>query len=68
LSELEDYLEAIDSTTEIIAYCRGPHCVLAYDAVHRSRASGFKAHRLEDGFPEWKTAGLPVETTESPVK
>ena len=46
---------------EVIAYCRGPHCVLAFDAVEKLRQQGFKASRLEDGFPEWKTAGLPVE-------
>jgi rhodanese-related sulfurtransferase len=47
---------------EIIAYCRGPYCVMAYDAVARLRARGRKARRLVDGFPEWRAAGLPVET------
>jgi rhodanese-related sulfurtransferase/DNA-binding transcriptional ArsR family regulator len=46
---------------EIIAYCRGPYCVMAYDAVAQLRARGRKARRLVDGFPEWRAAGLPVE-------
>src|SRR5437588_737924 len=43
-----------------IAYCRGPYCVLSYEAVAALRAHGFKARRLEDGLPEWRAAGLPV--------
>jgi len=46
---------------EVIAYCRGPYCVMAYDAVVRLRASGRRARRLVDGFPEWSASGLPVE-------
>lgn len=61
LKDLEDYLNKLDTGLEIVAYCRGPHCVLAFDAVARAREKGLKARRLEDGFPEWKTAGLPVE-------
>jgi rhodanese-related sulfurtransferase/DNA-binding HxlR family transcriptional regulator len=61
LKELEKHLKQLDSDHEIVAYCRGPHCVLAFDAVARLREKGIKARRLEDGFPEWKTAGLPVE-------
>jgi rhodanese-related sulfurtransferase/DNA-binding transcriptional ArsR family regulator len=61
LSELENHLDQFDPEQEIVAYCRGPHCVLAFDAVARLREKGFKAQRLQDGFPEWKTAGLPVE-------
>ena len=51
-----------DSTPaqEIVAYCRGPYCVLSYEAVAQLRARGFKARRLEDGLPEWRAAGLPV--------
>ncbi len=60
LSELEQQLDRLDPATEIVAYCRGPHCVLAFDAVERLRAKGLKAVRLENGFPEWKAAGLPV--------
>lgn len=62
LSELEDRLKDFDTSREIVAYCRGPHCVLAFDAVNRIRKKGLSARRLEDGYPEWKIAGLPVET------
>ena len=61
LDKLEEQLGDINSDKEIVAYCRGPHCVLAFDAVEKLRQQGFKANRLEDGFPEWKTAGLPIE-------
>jgi len=64
LSELEAYLQVLDSGLEVVAYCRGPHCVLAFDAVVQLRERGLKARRLQDGFPEWKQAGLPVETTD----
>ncbi|MDH3342673.1 MAG: metalloregulator ArsR/SmtB family transcription factor [Gammaproteobacteria bacterium] len=63
LDKLEEQLGNFDADKEIIAYCRGPHCVLAFDAVEKLRGHGFKASRLEDGFPEWKTAGLPIEKT-----
>ena len=62
LSELENHLQQLDPAQEIVAYCRGPHCVLAFEAVARLRQQGLKARRLEDGFPEWKHAGLPVES------
>ena len=61
LSELEQYLKNINPKQEVVAYCRGPHCLLAFDAVAHLRKKGLKARRLEDGFPEWKTAGLPVD-------
>jgi len=61
LSELEEYLNQLDSHQEVVAYCRGPHCVLAFDAVEQLRQKGITAHRMEDGFPEWKSAGLPIE-------
>lgn len=63
LAELEKRLAELGKDQEIVAYCRGPHCVLAYDAVARLREKGLKARRMEDGYPEWKTAGLPVEQT-----
>lgn len=62
LAELEQRLEELGKDQEIVAYCRGPHCVLAFDAVARLREKGLKARRLEDGYPEWKAEGLPVET------
>ena len=61
IDELENYLNQFDSEQEIVAYCRGPHCVYSFDAVEQARAKGINARRLEDGFPEWKLAGLPVE-------
>jgi len=65
LQELEQRLDELgkanDKNHEIVAYCRGPHCVLAFDAVARLREKGMKARRLEDGYPEWQVAGLPVE-------
>lgn len=62
LRDLERHLKDLRTEREIVAYCRGPHCVLAFDAVARLRQQGLKARRLEDGYPEWKSAGLPVET------
>jgi rhodanese-related sulfurtransferase len=61
LRDLEARLAEIDPAHEIVAYCRGPYCVLSYEAVAALRTKGFKARRLEDGFPEWRAAGLPVE-------
>jgi rhodanese-related sulfurtransferase/DNA-binding transcriptional ArsR family regulator len=61
LSELEKQLDQFDPEQEIVAYCRGPHCILAFDAVARLREKGYMARRLQDGFPEWKSAGLPVK-------
>lgn len=61
LPELERQLQTLPREQEIVAYCRGPYCILAYEAVARLRARGFKARRLEDGYPEWRQAGLPVE-------
>jgi rhodanese-related sulfurtransferase/DNA-binding transcriptional ArsR family regulator len=61
LEELERRLDELDSSQEIVAYCRGPHCVLAFDAVARLRQRGVKARRLDGGLPEWRMQGLPVE-------
>jgi ArsR family transcriptional regulator len=62
LSQLKRQLRGLDRNTEIVAYCRGPYCVLSFEAVAQLRKLGFKARRLQDGLPEWKAAGLPVET------
>ena len=64
IKELENYLQQLDKNQEIVAYCRGPHCILAFEAVEQLRQQGLKARRLEDGFPEWKNAGLPVEISD----
>src|SRR5438034_1005456 len=61
--ELEARLAELDGAQEIVAYCRGPYCVLSYEAVAALRTKGFKVRRLEDGFPEWRAAGLPVESS-----
>ncbi len=66
LNELEQRLAELDKNSEIVAYCRGPHCILAFDAVARLRDRNITARRLQDGFPEWKTAGLPIETGSKP--
>ncbi len=62
MSELQDFVKNLPKGQEVVAYCRGPHCVLAFDAVNTLREQGFIARRLEDGFPEWRLAGLPVES------
>ncbi len=62
LRELEARLGEIDPKQEIVAYCRGPYCVLSYEAVAQLRARGFVARRLEDGLPQWRAAGLPTVT------
>jgi rhodanese-related sulfurtransferase len=61
LKALEARLSELDRSQEIVAYCRGPYCVLSYEAVAALRMRGFKVRRLQDGFPEWHAAGLPVE-------
>ena len=65
LKDLEKWIKKLDKNQEIVAYCRGPHCVLAFDAVARLREKGINARRMEDGYPEWKTAGLPIEESQS---
>lgn len=60
LRDLAQRLGDLPKDQEIIAYCRGPYCVLAFEAVALLRGYGFKARRLEDGFPEWRAAGLQV--------
>jgi rhodanese-related sulfurtransferase/DNA-binding HxlR family transcriptional regulator len=61
LAELERRLAELPADREVIAYCRGPYCVLSFEAVAALRARGYLVRRLEDGYPEWKAAGLPVE-------
>jgi ArsR family transcriptional regulator len=61
LQDLKHRLGELPETQEIVAYCRGPYCVLSLDAVETLRAGGYQARRMEDGLPEWKLAGYPVE-------
>ena len=60
VSELRRNLRALPKGVEVVAYCRGPYCVYADDAVRELNRRGYRAQRLEDGYPEWKQAGLPV--------
>jgi ArsR family transcriptional regulator len=62
LAQLERRLAELPADREIVAYCRGPWCVLSFEAVALLRRQGYLVRRLEDGFPEWKVAGLPVES------
>jgi rhodanese-related sulfurtransferase/DNA-binding transcriptional ArsR family regulator len=62
LPDLARRLRDVPKDTEVVAYCRGPYCVYADDAVRALRRRGYQACRLEDGFPEWARAGLPVQT------
>lgn len=64
LADLDQYMSKLRKKTEVVAYCRGPYCVLAPEAVERLRTRGFKARRLEDGLPEWRLAGMPVAVGE----
>ena len=59
LEELERRLAELPPDAEVVAYCRGPYCVYAHEAVRALRAAGRRALRLEDGWPEWRLAGLP---------
>ena len=61
IAELSRRLKDVPRKSAVIAYCRGPYCVFADDAVRTLRRRGYRAVRLEDGFPEWRDAELPVE-------
>lgn len=61
LPTLEQHLATLPKNREIVAYCRGPYCVLTFEAVATLRARGFRVRRLEDGYPEWRAAGFPTE-------
>jgi len=60
ITELRRHLRVLPKDADVVAYCRGPYCVYADDAVRELNRRGFRARRLIDGFPEWKRAGLPV--------
>jgi rhodanese-related sulfurtransferase/DNA-binding transcriptional ArsR family regulator len=63
LSELRRRLKELPGGQQVVAYCRGPYCMFSYEAVAQLRKQGYEARRLEDGYPEWKAAGLPIETS-----
>jgi rhodanese-related sulfurtransferase len=59
--ELEKRIKELPRRREVVAYCRGPYCLMSYDAVSVLRKKGLKARRLEAGMPEWRAAGMPIE-------
>ncbi len=61
VDQLAGKLAKLPKRKEVVAYCRGPYCLMSFDAVELLRKRGVKARRLQDGFPEWRAAGLPVE-------
>jgi rhodanese-related sulfurtransferase len=61
IETLEAQTPKLPRRADVIAYCRGPYCVYADDAVRLLQARGVRARRLDVGFPEWRRAGLPVE-------
>jgi rhodanese-related sulfurtransferase len=61
-TELEARLSELPQDREIVAYCRGPYCVFADEAVTLLRTNGYSARRLEQGLPDWRALGLPVES------
>jgi rhodanese-related sulfurtransferase len=62
LPELEARLPELSREQDIVAYCRGPYCVFADEAVDLLRARGYHARRLEEGLPDWRALGFPVES------
>ncbi|GAA3107842.1 metalloregulator ArsR/SmtB family transcription factor [Rhizobium viscosum] len=62
IGQLSERLAELPKDREIVAYCRGPYCVFSFEAEAMLRREGFSVHRLEDGFPQWKAAGLPIES------
>ena len=63
VDQLKQRLADLPADKEIVAYCRGPYCVMSYDAVEALRARGRRARRLIEGFPEWRAEGLPIEVS-----
>jgi rhodanese-related sulfurtransferase len=68
LDELERKLSELPADREVVAYCRGPYCVLALEAVERLKALGYRASRLEEGVADWKARGLPVASGDDPAR
>lgn len=60
VDKLETFLSRLPKRKEVVAYCRGPYCLMSFEAVEKLRKRGLRARRLENGLPEWRAAGLPV--------
>jgi rhodanese-related sulfurtransferase/DNA-binding transcriptional ArsR family regulator len=67
IDQLAKRLRELPKRREVVAYCRGPFCLMSWEAVEFLRNRGLKARRLEDGMPEWRVAGLPVEVHKTPA-
>lgn len=63
MDRLESELARLPKKREVVAYCRGPYCLMSFDAVLKLRQRGWQARRLNEGYPEWKAAGLPIESS-----
>jgi rhodanese-related sulfurtransferase len=61
VDKLEAFLSRLPKRKEVVAYCRGPYCLMSFEAVEKLRSRGLRARRLQNGLPEWRAAGLPVE-------
>ena len=61
VDKLEAFLSRLPKRKEVVAYCRGPYCLMSFEAVEKLRSRGLRARRLQIGLPEWRAAGLPVE-------
>lgn len=61
VQELEKRIKELPKRREVVAYCRGPYCLMSFEAVEKLRKKGWRARRLKNGLPEWRAAGLPVE-------
>jgi rhodanese-related sulfurtransferase/predicted transcriptional regulator len=67
LDQLAATVQRLPNESDVVAYCRGPFCIYADDAVRALRQRGHRAVRLEDGFPEWRRAGLPIAVGDGPT-
>ena len=67
LAELTERIHELPNNMPVVAYCRGPYCAFAPAAVRVLLAAGLDAARLQDGFPEWRRSGLPVEMEDPPT-
>ena len=68
VEKLEGFIARLPKRKEVVAYCRGPYCLMSFVAVEKLRQRGFRARRLENGLPEWRAAGLPVAQQKRPAE